>query len=255
MADLAGEARDSAGDEFDGEQPVRIDRAGHGNLAAQDPGEAERAVIGLVADEDDRRRARLFGSFQRDPNELAADADILEGGAYGERPEQQGAARIGGNAGEPYRGYDHVAIQRDEGEVALVRTAFADAVGGADEAARPEGFRVDGLDLGIMRRGFRQVGHVGRGHGLCVPVGQEVGRQAAASANRRRSGAGFHSSSVKPELGKDAHHGTIPLAPNRWRVHLGFAGRLTNCSALRGFEPSRCALHLGKQENDHGPAG
>ena len=63
-------------------------------------------------------------------------------------------------------------LHRDERQMALVGTAFAYAVGGAGEATRSKGFFVDGFDFGVMRRGFRQVYHVGKGHGLCVPVRQ-----------------------------------------------------------------------------------
>ena len=140
VADLAGEPRDGARHEFDGEQPVGIDRSRHDDLTARYPLEAERSVIGLVADQQDRRRTGLFGRFQRDRDELAADAEILEGGPHGERPEQQGATLAGGDAGQPHGGDDHAAIQRDEGQAALVRTALADACrrrGRSGPARRP----------------------------------------------------------------------------------------------------------------------
>ena len=95
MADFAREARHGARRDLGGEKPVEIDRARHGDLPARDALEAERAVIGLVADKHDRRRAGLCRGLQRDRDQLAADAEILEGRPHGKRPEQQRAAVAG----------------------------------------------------------------------------------------------------------------------------------------------------------------
>jgi hypothetical protein len=65
-----------------------------------------------------------------------------------------------------------------------MRAALTDLVGAQHETARPEGFVVDGFDFGVMRRSFRQVFHVGKAHGLCVPVD---GERFAANGSVRQS--------------------------------------------------------------------
>ena len=90
-------------------------------MAARNALETERSVIGLVTDQHHRRRAGLRRRLERDRHQLAADADILEGGPHRKRPEHQRAAGTRGDAGHAHRGDDEVAIDGDEGQRALVR--------------------------------------------------------------------------------------------------------------------------------------
>ncbi len=79
MADFAGKLAHRARCDLVGQHPVEVDRPRKGQLAVRYPGEAERAVIGLVADQHDGRRAGLGGRFQRDRHQPPADAERLTG--------------------------------------------------------------------------------------------------------------------------------------------------------------------------------
>jgi hypothetical protein len=59
-----------------------------------------------------------------------------------------------------------LAIQRDEGKRAVVRSALTNPVGGPRETSRSERFFVDVFDASIMHRFLRCVGH---------DMGQHVG--------------------------------------------------------------------------------
>ena len=77
------------------------------------------------------------------------------------------------------------SIDRDEGQRALVRAAFAYLVGGAGEAAGPEGLGVDVFDFKVVRRLFRQVCDVGNVHGLSKVRCEDGSPQGAALAGQR----------------------------------------------------------------------
>src|SRR5688572_15469387 len=131
MADLAGKPRDGARQYLHRQNTVQIDRPRHRDLAARDALEAERTVIRFVADEHNGWLAGLPGCFQRDGDQAAADAEILEGGPYGERTEQERAALAGSDAGQAHGSNDLAAMVGDEGQRPLMRAALADLVGGA----------------------------------------------------------------------------------------------------------------------------
>src|SRR5690606_7658062 len=82
----------------------------------------------------------------------------------------------------------------NEGKRALVRPALTDAIGGAHIAPRPEGLRVEIVDLLVVRRLFRQVGKVAGLHDNWIPLrGTRTGRgrgrtgDAIQARLRRRS--------------------------------------------------------------------
>ena len=66
-----------------------------------------------------------------------------------------------------------------------MRTALADLVGGAREAAGPEGLGVDVFDFEVVRRLFRQVCDVGNVHCLSGSGARMGRRQGAALAVQR----------------------------------------------------------------------
>ena len=58
-------------------------------------------------------------------------------------PEQQRPAVPRGDARQANGRHDFAVVQGDERQMALMRTAFPDLVGGAGKPARTEGFLVD----------------------------------------------------------------------------------------------------------------
>ena len=57
--------------------PARIDRSRKGQRVIGDFLEAERPVIGRIADEDDGLGALTLGRLHRDPHQFPADAAVL----------------------------------------------------------------------------------------------------------------------------------------------------------------------------------
>ncbi len=68
--------------------PLRVDRTRERQRVIGDLLEAERPVIGRVADKDDALRALPLRRLDRDPDQFAADAQVLVRRPHGERAEQ-----------------------------------------------------------------------------------------------------------------------------------------------------------------------
>src|SRR6185436_8849740 len=75
-ADAPREGRKTLRHQFHGEQAVGVGGAGQGDLAARNLAEAEAAVVGLVADQDDEADAGGAGGLQRLADQPAPEAAV-----------------------------------------------------------------------------------------------------------------------------------------------------------------------------------
>ena len=122
------------------QQPLAGVGAGQGEGAGPLRGEAEAAVIGCIAHQQDSLMTARLRLRERMAHQLAADAALAEFGLDRQRPEQQRRPpRAGRDVPQPH-GADQAAVRAGDERQALRRQpALAQPLGRLGEAAIPEG--------------------------------------------------------------------------------------------------------------------
>src|SRR5262249_13407147 len=128
----AGRAQQTAcpversGHQLEAEQALTLERTGHAQSPRLRGGEAEAAVIGRIADKDDRAVTLPACRAERTAHERRADPAVAAVGSDGDRAKQQG--RLAGAADDvPKRGRsdDALAVHGNEGKSFGRRPAVA----------------------------------------------------------------------------------------------------------------------------------
>jgi hypothetical protein len=128
-ADHAAGAVERALPELEREQPVAFEWSGQTQAAGLFGGEAETAVIGRIADQDDGTMAEPLRLADRAADQSGADAAVAAPRGHGDWPEQQRWLPRGtGDLPEP-RGAKHpLAFRRDEAQPCGRQPAVAQAL-------------------------------------------------------------------------------------------------------------------------------
>ena len=171
-------ASSAAGDEFEREQPVPLERTGQLQSGGFLGRKAESAVIGRVADQDDRAMAEPARIAKRAPHQRGADAAVAAIRRDRDRPQQQSRlAAAAGDVPEP-RGADHApAVGGDEAQSLGRQAAVAQTLRGLAVAAAAEGLVEQRLARFDVGRPFLTQ----RDHFRSFPV-----RPRASARDRRR---------------------------------------------------------------------
>src|SRR3954452_6546566 len=163
--DIAGDAIEGAFDQFRYQQTAVIDRTRHGRPSLRYDLEADAAVIGFVADQNDEAMGLGLGILQRAIEQHAADAALSERRLDRQRPEHQGRRIADADRQLPYRADHQRADPRRERQIEQMVDVFAQAVGAEHETAGPEGALVQAFDRLRVLWGFGQNGDGEFAHG------------------------------------------------------------------------------------------
>src|SRR6478736_2078 len=115
--DRAGYVVEGAVDQFGDQQAAVIDRPRHRRPALRNRLEADAAVIGLVANQDDEAMPLRLGIAQRTIEQHATDAALPERRLDRQRPEHQGRRIADADRQLPHRADQQCADPCREGEI------------------------------------------------------------------------------------------------------------------------------------------
>src|SRR5215204_3781226 len=115
--DIAGDAFEAALDQLCYQEAAVIDRTRHGRAPLRYDLEADAAVIGLVADQNDQAMALGLGIPQRAIEQHAADAALSERRLDRQGPEHQGRRVADADRQLPHGADQQCAYPRREREV------------------------------------------------------------------------------------------------------------------------------------------
>jgi len=139
--------------ELKGQQAMTLERAGQADGVGLGAREAEAAVIGRIADQDDRGMAAPARRGDCVPHQGRSDASIAAVGRHRDRPQQQ--CRVAGATGDvpQPRGADHAfAVGGDKSEALGRQAAFAQSLRGLPVPGVAEGLveqRLARFDVGV----------------------------------------------------------------------------------------------------------
>ena len=121
------------------EQTVALERPRHPQRAGLLGREAEAAVIGRIADQQDRRVAEPARLAHGPPHQRGADAAAAAVGGDRERAEQQRRRAVAAaDVPQPHGADDAAAVGGDEGEAVRRQTVFAQALGRLAKRVSPK---------------------------------------------------------------------------------------------------------------------
>src|SRR4029079_8153009 len=137
-ANRAGDAVEGAIDEFCDQETVVVDRAGHGCPPLRDDLEADAAVVGFVADQNDEPMALCLRVFQRAVEQHAPDAAAAKRRLDRQRPEHQRRRVADADRQLAHRAHHQRADPGRERQIEQMIDMFAQTVGAEHEAAGAE---------------------------------------------------------------------------------------------------------------------
>lgn len=142
------------------EDTRRVDRTRKRQRIVGNFFEAERGVIGRIADQNDSFRTLAPGCFDRDPNEFASDASALVGGTHSQRPEQMSRHLTGCDRRHPHRSNRLAVVRADEGKSQIMWPLLANPRCGSSMPTGTECFFVDVFDGCVVRRVLSEVDQI-----------------------------------------------------------------------------------------------
>jgi hypothetical protein len=188
MLQSAGNIVERARDQFHHQQTAVVHRTRHRHPALRHRGEADTAVIGLVAYQQHEAVAFRLGVLQRAIQQRPADAATAKRRLDRQRSQQQSPGLVDAYGQLPHRAYQQRADPGRERQLQKVVDMLAQPVSAQHEAAGPEGTFVQALDRLRVIDGFRQdcEGEVAHGEAR-----NSIWRRRGPSSRQRRISSGI----------------------------------------------------------------